>query len=605
MKMKPIIVIIATILLVSVANGWCGESSARPDKIARGLAESAATGPVRVIVLLEVPESGGIKHTENIKSAASTVVSRMTGRAQTVRTYDHLPLVALEVADKDALAALGGMPEVRSIVPDHLRPPPKTIKESPQTKVPQVYPQNLDKIGAQQAWAAGYTGTGWYVAIPDSGVLTTHEMFAGKNIVEACFSATRNCPNGQATMYGSGAAKPYSSSYDGYEHGTHVSGIAVGNSGNLFGVAKDASLIAIQVYSIFTSRSVCSPSPVPCIESYDSDQLAALDYIYSLRTTYQIASVNLSLGGSAYSDQRLCDTDADNPSYKTAIDALRSAGIATVIASGNDGDCNAVDAPGCISSAISVGAVDDTDTEAPFNDWHYTMLKFLAPGVKIYSAIPDTPKSYEFLSGTSMSTPQVSGAWAILKQQHPQATVADIFSALTDTGQPVQTACIPHLNDYKPRIQVNAALTPSLVPVPAAPISFSYPPAASPTLNFAQAMPVGVGTIAGIGDQSTPQVLNLQVGFAQFAAPVDIYFAVSSQSVDPAHLYLFVSGNTLQPVEAGLIPWQNNIIGPINESLFGELPALTLLPGDYTLYLAVTPTGRLDAYYLWTTDFTR
>jgi hypothetical protein len=46
------------------------------------------------------------------------------------------------------------------------------------------------------------------------------------------------------------------------------------------------------------------------------------------------------------------------------------------------------------------------------------------------------------------------------------------------------------------------------------------------------------------------------------------------------------------------------VTGPISESLFGELSALTLPRGDYTLYLVVTPAGRLDAYYFWSTDFT-
>jgi hypothetical protein len=126
---------------------------------------------------------------------------------------------------------------------------------------------------------------------------------------EACFAADRTCPNGQATMYGVGAAKPYSRNYDGYDHGTHVSGIAVGNSGKTFGVAKDASLIAIQVYSPFTSRFDCYPSAPPCLLSYDSDQLAALEYIYSLRSTFPIAAVSLSLGGR-HSPTRCCATRA-------------------------------------------------------------------------------------------------------------------------------------------------------------------------------------------------------------------------------------------------------------------------------------------------------
>ncbi len=118
-------------------------------------------------------------------------------------------------------------------------------------------------------------------------------------------------------------------------------------------------------------------------------------------------------------------------------------------------------------------------------------------------------------------------------------------------------------------------------------------------MNFSQAMPVGVGPIAG-----SSNVLNLQVGFSQFAGPVDIYFAIYGKTVDPVNLYLFVPGNTLQPFVSGLVPWKTNVVGPFSESLYGELSAATLPRGDYVLYLAVTPSGSVGVYYLWSTDFT-
>ncbi|HXX58314.1 MAG TPA: S8 family serine peptidase [Thermodesulfovibrionales bacterium] len=610
MRIKIIVAVVAAVLLISAPRGSFGQGQERFSKIARELTESVTLGPMRVIVILEVPNESGSLQTEHIRQATGTLASRAAGIARTVRTYDHFPLVAMEVTGKDNLSALGGMPEIRRVIPDRRRRLPEAGMTGSQTAAPLTYPQNIDRIGAKQAWNAGYSGTGWYVAVLDSGVLTTHELFKGKNIIEACFSSINDCPNGRAAMYGPGAARPFDPRYDGYEHGTHVAGIAVGNSGTIFGVAKDASLIAIQVFSRFFSAADCSPSPAPCVESYDSDEIAALDYVYSLRATYQIASVNMSLGGDVFSNQELCDTSADDPLYKTAIDILSGAGIAAVIASGNDGACGSLEAPGCISSAVSVGAVDDFDVEADFTDWHYSMLKFLAPGVNIYSAIPDTTSSYAYLTGTSMATPHVAGAWAILKQQNPQASVDEILSLLRDTGVAVLTSC-PDIDDYKPRIQINASLNPSPIPSPSAPVNLAYPSTASPVLNFSQAMPVGVGPIAGLGD-----VLDLRVGFPPFAGPVNIYLAYVS-SADPTIInnvrpdlsfQSFAFNDVAQSVSAGIlpagvIPWMQNTTGPVSESLFGMIPASQLPSGTYTVYALVTPPGSLMGYYLWTTSF--
>jgi hypothetical protein len=596
MKMGAIVSLTALILLASVTGGWSGQGSGLSAKVAKQLTESTDES-LEVIVILDIPGGTVFERKEQIKRSAGAVSSVTSGVARTVRTYDHFPFLAMQVTDRSALTSLARMPEVRFVVPDRIRPIPKITKTVPGSVKPLLYSQNVDTIGAKGAWGAGYTGAGRYVAVLDSGILTSHEIFAGKHIVEACFSHEGNCPNGQTTMYGPGSARPFGSKYDGYEHGTAVASIAAGNSGKLFGVAKDASLMSIQIFSIFTRGADCYPSPAPCLSSYDSDELAALDYVYSIRGTYPIAAVNMSLGGEEFTNQQLCDTSGDNPAYVVAIDALRGAGIATVIASGNDGSCGGIEAPACVSPAISVGAVDDTDTEANFNDWHYTMLKLLAPGVNIYCAIPDTPTSYEFLDGTSLATPQVTGAWAILKQKSPNASVEDLFSALTDTGFPVRTSC-KNIDDYKPRIQVDAALSPGLNPVPASSGTFSYPATASPVLNFSQAMPVGVGPVAGSG-----RILNLQVGLAPFAGAVDIYLGVYAQPIDPSTVYLFAPDDSLHASDSGLIPWQENVAGPVSESIYGELPTFTLPSGDYTLYLMVTPAGRLGPYHFWTTGF--
>jgi hypothetical protein len=309
--------------------------------------------------------------------------------------------------------------------------------------------------GASTAWSMGYTGAGWYVAVLDTGIRKTHEMFAGKTIVEACYSLgwdgvgpAGDCPNGLTTMTGPGAAAHFASSYTGYDHGTHVSGIAAGHSASLSGVAKDANIIAVQVFSRNPSSTA--------IGSWNADCTAGLDYVYSIRGSYSIAAVNMSLGGGRYYDAASCD--ADDSARKAAIDNLRSAGIASAIASGNNEYCDSLAAPGCISTAVSVGAVNDADVEPDFNNWHPTMLKLFAPGVDVNSSTGHSDNSYAEWDGTSMATPHVAGAWALIKQAIPGGSVTDILAALQSTGVNVYSVCDGNTVPI-PRIQIDDAIT--------------------------------------------------------------------------------------------------------------------------------------------------
>jgi subtilisin family serine protease len=164
--------------------------------------------------------------------------------------------------------------------------------------------------------------------------------------------------------------------------------------------------------------------------------------------------VNVSIGGALYDDQASCD--ADEALLKAAIDDLRAAGIATVAASGNDGATDALTAPACLSSAVSVGATSDTDlvwnlsNSAPF-------LTLLATGTGVRSSVPPdvVGQLYRSFNGTSMAAPHVAGAFALLRQAVPAAGVDAMLAALQATGVPV--------TDYRsgqvtPRLQVDQAL---------------------------------------------------------------------------------------------------------------------------------------------------
>jgi subtilisin family serine protease len=413
------------------------------------IAKAQTQGSVRVIVGVRTafqPEGRLIASAVRtqrlgITQAQNTLLNQMAGRnIKSIKQFATIPYMGMEV-DAAALSALSTNSYVSSIHEDKLSRP--TLMES------------VPLIGAPIAWAKGYSGSGEVVAILDTGVDKTHPFLTGKIVSEACYSSTYPgysasvCPGGvtESIATGSGA----NCGYIECEHGTHVAGIAAGRaygSITFSGVAKDANIIAIQVFSYFPS---CG-----CVMAFDSDIIKGLERVYALEGTYNIAAINLSLGGNAQTDQMVCDTA--NSATKATIDNLRTMGIATVIASGNNYSSNSIEEPGCISTAISVGSTQDgsggttVDSISDFSN-SASFLTLLAPGQWIYSSVPGG--GFQNWYGTSMATPHVTGAWAVLKSRKPFATVDQILTALTSTGVSI--------NDTRngvttPRIQVDSAL---------------------------------------------------------------------------------------------------------------------------------------------------
>lgn len=426
------------------------------------VAQAQAKGHVRVLVGVRVPTykpegrldvRAAQAQRASIAQAQNALLNQLAvHNVRVTRRFTTIPYLALEV-NANALNALAIAANVTSIREDKPRAP--SLSES--TVI----------VGATSAWASGYTGAGQVVAILDTGVDSAHPFLTSKVVSEACYSTNDSywgsssvCPGGvtESTAPGSGTYCPLSVA--GCYHGTHVAGIAAGRDpGGLgfSGVARDANIIAIQIFSRFNNASVCSPFPSPCALAFDSDIIKGLERVYELRNTYPIAAANLSLGGEplyAY----VCD--ADFPDYKDAIDNLRSVGIATVIASGNEYSSTSISPPACVSSAISVGSTRDgslgatpIDAVSDFSN-SASFLSLLAPGQVIRSAYPGG--WYVNVSGTSMATPHVTGAWAILKQRMPVSTVERILTALTNTGVLIYDS---RNGITKPRIQINAALT--------------------------------------------------------------------------------------------------------------------------------------------------
>lgn len=421
---------------------------------------------VRVIVALKRPmdDTSQADGRSGIAAVQTAVLDRVTQNfainQQSVKLYSFVSYLALE-ADGAVLEALLEDPDVVGVYEDVPEPPGLF--------------QSIPVMDVDDAWADGYTGSGHTVAVLDTGVNKNHPFLSGKVVSEACYSTTGSgstslCPGGasSSTASGSGLDCPgpsASGGADGCGHGTHVAGIAAGTNastsgGTTFhGVARNARIIAIKVFSRFASASDCSPNPSPCVLAWTSDQILGLERVYALRNTYSIAAANMSLGGG--SSTGTCDSD----SRKAIIDLLRSAGIATVASSGNSGFRNAMGAPGCISTAISVGSTTKSDVFSSFSNVSAS-TDLLATGSSICSSTNGSGSvgssslcgtGVGYASGTSMSAPHVAGAWAVMKSKNGFASVTSIESALESTGKAVTDTRSGGIYT-KPRIDLDNAL---------------------------------------------------------------------------------------------------------------------------------------------------
>jgi hypothetical protein len=414
------------------------------------LRRARAGARIRIIVGLRTPvpllledslaEQERGEQRRMIRSVQDSFLQNVSALAvSVVRRFVIIPAMAMEV-DGLAFEALVGRPELAYIEEDLLFEP--ALSES------------TGIIGAGSAWHRGYTGLGATVAIVDSGVDRTRLLSADRIVSEACYSTTSAADGSVAlcTAGSTAAGAGGGCGLPGCAHGTSVAAIAAANENppsDLLlprrGVAPGATLIAVQVFSGFYGFPYCPPAndevPTPtwCIKAFTSDVLAGLERVYELRDGFDIAAVNLSLELRGYSSQVACD--AEFPSYTVIIGALRAAGIATVVSAGNGGFTNALSAPACVSSAISVSSTKDgtywnyaawpPDAVSSFSN-SAPLLKLLAPG----ELIQFSPEE-DGLRGTSMSAAHVTGAWAMLKGRFSAASVDDILAILETTGAPI------------------------------------------------------------------------------------------------------------------------------------------------------------------------
>ncbi|MDX3246975.1 S8 family peptidase [Streptomyces sp. ME18-1-4] len=273
--------------------------------------------------------------------------------------------------------------------------------------------KSMAQIGVPAARQAGYDGTGVRIAVLDTGVDETHPDLRGRQEAEQNFSASPDTK-------------------DRFGHGTHVASIAAGTgakSGGMYeGVAPGARILDGKVLDD---------------DGYgtDSEVVAGMEWAAAQHADI----VNLSLG---HQDMPGIDL------VEEAVNRLSAEqGILFVAASGNSGpDAHTVESPGSAEQALSVGAVDGSDAVASFSgrgpaaDGTVIKPDITAPGVDVTAAVApgsvlagrygEQPPGYTTLSGTSMATPHVAGAAALLKQEHPDWTGARLKAALVAGARP-------------------------------------------------------------------------------------------------------------------------------------------------------------------------
>lgn len=266
--------------------------------------------------------------------------------------------------------------------------------------------ESVPQIGAPEAWAAGLDGAGATVAVLDTGIDDTHPDLATQVAAEASFV-------------------PGESVDDINGHGSHVAstiaGTGAGSAGDYTGVAPGADLIVGKVLGGLSG------------EGQDSWVIAGMEWAVAQGADV----VNMSLGDTAPSD-------GSDP-MSMAVDTLSlQSGTLFVIAAGNTGG-ELIAAPGAASSALTVGAVDKQDQLAwfsstgPLSGTAGLKPDLVAPGVDITAARSQDMTDggtglYQTLSGTSMATPHVAGAAAILAQQHPGWTGEQIKEQLMSSA---------------------------------------------------------------------------------------------------------------------------------------------------------------------------
>ena len=307
---------------------------------------------------------------------------------------------------------------------------------------------NVSKVKADSCWAAGYDGSGVIIGHIDTGVETSHPALTGKWVTGFWVDGVNGNPN----------------PYDDNGHGTHTMGTILGGDGpgpftEDIGVAPGANFVTAKAFNSSGSGSYATIDP-------------CMDSMVAWKARIDIKAVSNSWG----------TTNATDLHWWQVVYTWLSLGMLPVFAAGNEGT-STLRAPGSYPHTLAVGATDINDNIASFssrgpapnqspfndttywlrNDWNFIKPQISAPGVNIRSSVPGGGYQSGW-NGTSMATPHVAGAVAILVQKNSLLPPEEIYSILIDNADhPTQGAPYPNNNYGWGRLNIWKALqnTPS------------------------------------------------------------------------------------------------------------------------------------------------
>lgn len=273
-------------------------------------------------------------------------------------------------------------------------------------------------VQAPSGWGVSTGGKSVVVAVLDSGIDLTHPDLAANvwiNTRELVANGVDDEVNGFVDdVNGWNFIDGTNNVQDGFGHGTHVSGIvgAIGNNG--LGVTGLNWQVALMPLKIINNSGIGTASAA----------VAAINYVTMMRRDFE---TNIVVTNNSWSAGGIASTV-----MRDAIRALNDIGVAFVAAAGNNASNNDIipryPSGYDVANVISVAASDAADNLAGFSNYGATTVDLAAPGTLIYSTVPGG--AYNYLSGTSMAAPQVTGAMALLAAAKPSVTVAQLRAAI-------------------------------------------------------------------------------------------------------------------------------------------------------------------------------
>lgn len=359
---------------------------------------------VRIIIELKEPslEKGFIFTTK--KTSEEIEIEKIEIKEEVINQIDKEKVkhifdknIALEISKKD-LIKLEKNPNIESIVID------KPIYAFLQDSVPHI---NATTSWPIQISGINITGIDETICVLDTGIDFSHPALNGKNktciidcVGKACIE---DCSIG-----------------DDNGHGTHVAGIAAAST-EIDGVAVGADLIGVKVLDSAGTGST-------------SDLNAAIDWCINNASLYNISVMSMSLGDQT-NQSTYCNSDSSASHINNAV----ANNISVIVAAGNCDGVNCIggiSAPACVENATAVGTVNDANEVISFQ--RGPLFELLAPGININST--SSSGGYQIQSGTSMSTPHVAGAFAIIRQffrlqNNRIPTPTEIKILLNNTGK--------------------------------------------------------------------------------------------------------------------------------------------------------------------------